>query len=128
MRQDIKELADAMQRGWDKYPRNANGSTKIKVDNKIGLCPIAHALIGAGAPIDGVEDQVYILLDAGAPVLGVEDKVFDGEKFFPVLRTQKVLNVFKELNDLDAMIMHLADEHLWTTPQVIAWLRSHAND
>ena len=111
MRQDIKELIDAMQRGWNKYPHNTNIGTKQKIGNKIGLCPVAHALIGVGVNVDDVEKNLFV-----------------ARKYLPVLQHQKVLNCHGEQYSLDSMIIHLADNYNWTTPEVIEWLKSHLND
>lgn len=99
MRQDVKELADAMEIGWGMCPRNTFVGTYTKSPE--ACCPIAHAVLGA----IGQLPHRYIL-----------DRAL---RIFPVLGKQKVDDY-----DLRSSIISLADRHGWSTPQVVAWLRT----
>ena len=50
MRQDIKELADAMERGWKQFPTMHRGSSfKTDANDKvIACCAIGHTMVGSG--------------------------------------------------------------------------------
>ena len=107
MRQDVKELIDAMQAGWNKVPKNCPHSTfKGSYKNPKACCPLGHAMFGKNDKVDSVA-SLRITCD------------------FPVLLKQKVKVYFGDLIDLQAAIITLADDYNWSTPKVIKWLKSH---
>jgi hypothetical protein len=116
MRQDVKDLADAMEAGWNKVPRMSNWYFSIKshdmlrsvIRNLHGVeaaCAQGHALIGKGV-LDA--DQRHTL--------------------FPILRKQTVQVRPTCTGDLEYAINTLVMNEGWTTPQVVAWLRTHEQD
>jgi len=106
MRQDVKELADAMERGWEICPHTINDSfftPYLTPKNPLACCPRGHAGLG---------------------------KYGDASRHteFPVLFSQKVqLPMWYGVDILAYAINELADAG-WTTPQVVAWLRTHEQD
>jgi hypothetical protein len=121
MRQDVKDLADAMERGWKLLPKMSewyfeSPDEYFDQDNfrafKITCaCAQGHALLGTPAAV------------------GVPDR----HKFFPILRNQLVKfrgkhPYSKSERSLEYAINTLIMDDKWTTPQVIAWLRSHQED
>ena len=107
MRHDVKALADAMERGWKLYPRNTAGYTYFVYEDHIaGFCPLGHACVGVGIHAD----------------------IANANSIFSVLLTQNVAWLNEADLTLSETIIELADAEGWTTPQVIAWLRTHEND
>ena len=103
MRKDIKELADAMQKGWKKVPRNTRRCSFAGPENNpSACCPLVHAIVGKTGKASWYNDSA---------------------NYFPVLNKQKVDSM-----SLKETILKLADVYEWTTPQVIRWLRSHQNE
>lgn len=109
MRQDVKELADAMEAGWKLCPHMVSHSFFTSKDNSnqtpeapTACCPRGHAGLGK---------------------YGSADK----HTLFPVLFSQRVQFPSYSIDCLAYAINELADKG-WTTPQVVAWLRSHLND
>lgn len=109
MRQDVKALADAMQKGWQTIPHMCRQTFfKYKKDNYekiVSCCAIGHAFIGSG--------NYHIIIPAVA--------------LFPIMRKQKVRFDNHEIN-LYRAITILNDQYRWSTPEIIKWLRSHQND
>jgi len=113
MHEDIKELVDAMERGYTKIPHmnrlfyfQTNESQKI-----MACCAIGHAYIGkTGAVYDFCE-------------------TVNSHKLFPVLGTQMVtIDGEDKPCTLWGAITRLNDHYLWTTPQIVEWLRSYQKD
>jgi len=121
MRQDVKELADAMERGWKLVPKTCYAFFVFNDKNKItSCCAMGHALLGNGfTPQPG------------------NHYGFDMEKLvkemFPILDYQKVeaskerLYNYGKFNTLESIINQLILRD-WNTLQVIEWLRFHQND
>jgi len=121
MRQDVKDLADSMERGWKLAPKNCfwyfSGSrntgrptTRIPLEQVVAACAMGHALLGKGTTNIGEISKLFPILDTQG--------VLDAE--FP---TEDCMNwsLSEAINDL------LLYEN-WSTPQVVAWLRTHEQD
>jgi len=120
MRNDVKELADAMERGWSILPHmsffmffqsdhprfNQWNFREFKANS---ACAQGHALLGT------------------PKAKGINDR----HTFFPILMEQRVFYKrpynFSEEISLGSAIDKLVSIG-WTTPQVVEWLRSHQND
>jgi len=114
MRQDVKDLADSMERGWKLAPKNCfwyfnNDSriTRIPFEQVFAACAMGHAILGKGTTNLG-----------------------EISKLFPILDTQEVLLPGLHMNTvmLSEAINDLLLHENWSTPQVVAWLRTHQND
>jgi hypothetical protein len=113
MRQDVKDLADAMERGWNMVPvtcypyfNDDYDVDNIPLNKVTSACAIGHALLGKGTT-----------------------NIWNSRVLFPVLQKQFVIH--PHIDDsipLASAICNLLLIHEWTTPQVIAWLRSHQED
>jgi hypothetical protein len=105
MRQDVKELADAMERGWYEVPNMSTGKF-FKYDthdkNVIACCALGHLRIGLDYT------PAYHLYER-MPILGIQYVVSENGGRF----------------DLFTAIVKLNDEYHWSTRDIIAWLRSH---
>jgi len=106
MRQDVKDLADAMERGWKQVPvmnKSIYFETNENGDKIVSACALGHALIGFRVAS------------------------FDAH---PIVFTQAVIDYAYAfgLMNLWLAITRLNDEFNWSTPQIIEWLRSHQND
>jgi hypothetical protein len=105
MRQDVKDLADAMERGWSEIPRMSTGrffSFDEWDKNIVACCALGHLRIG----------------------LNRASAAFLWERM-PVLDTQAVILQHGEKLDLFNAIIKLNDEYHWSTPEIVAWLRTH---
>jgi len=114
MRQDVKELIDAMEKGWkmlpvmsDWYFKDQHGIASTvagKLSNISAACAQGHALIGVNC-----------------------FNAFNRVQLFPILEKQWV-SYGDRTFPLASAINKLVILHRWTTPQVIEWLRSHLED
>jgi len=108
MRHDVKHLADSMQAGWSKIPRNCPGKSWYKrFDEVIACCPLMHASVG----------HVHRIVS----LLALSEH-------FPILLEQHVIDRNNSEVTLLNAVIQLADEYRWTTPQIIEWLRTHEQD
>jgi len=105
MRQDVKQLADAMEKGWQKIPHQNKRVFFGYEHNKIvSCCAMGHALVGARVSVSRMG------------------------KRFPILNNQKVFTTSTKIYmSLFEAIAVLNDNHDWTTLQVVDWLRTHVN-
>jgi len=111
MRKDIKELADAMEKGWKKVPVMYKdyfwtGSRT----NPTACCARGHA--GLGYNGDPEQGNIW----------GHFEKLLDKQKVTspnPKNKFNLTLAVA-----IDALVL----DYNWDTPKVIKWLRSHQND
>jgi len=131
MRQDIKELADAMERGWKQFPTMHRGSSfKTDANDKvIACCAIGHTMVGSGN-FSGIYYSTIHIVDQFPPL-------FDQLVYYPSGFKGKRVSVTRSSRDgrLDGtlctlwdVIVSLNDDYKWNTPQIIKWLRSHQND
>lgn len=112
MRQHVKELADAMEKGWKLCPRMVDGATYFSGgDSKrpTACCAKGHAFLA-------------IRGDA-LPSMYLRERF----EIFSAFK-QEVMNESGDCATLFEILNDLVHEHGWTTPQVIAWLRTHEND
>jgi hypothetical protein len=115
MRPDIKELADFMEIGWKTIPKMHSGNffkfddfKKFRSDNHIvACCALGHLKIG----VSNNNLQRFYLSDR-----------------ISVLDTQLVEMKNGRKITLVSAIIKLNDEYHWSTPEIVAWLRSHEND
>lgn len=114
MRQDVKDLADAMERGYRLVPKNCYAFfnddlslSHVPIDKINSACAMGHALIGRN--------------ESDVSRLGY---------LFPILDDQRVEDPRNRLFGtlLFCAINMLIHNYGWTTLQVIEWLRSHLND
>jgi len=129
MRQDVKELADAMERGWKQFPKMHRGSSfKTDANDKvIACCAIGHTMVGAGN-FSGIYSTTHIV-DKFPPL-------FDQLVYYPSgFKGKRVIRNGRNASGLDGtlcvlwdVIVSLNDDYKWNTPQIIEWLRSHLND
>jgi hypothetical protein len=120
MRNDIKDLADAMERGWNLVPKvsprdyfnNQAISGYGPISGIKSACAQGHALLGMNTT---AINQLFVL--------------------FPVLLSQRVEATKQSKNFyaddttwLTTAINELVGLYGWDTPKVVAWLRTHQND
>ena len=114
MRQDVKELADAMEAGWKLAPEMCdlyfNDKFYPKSDEVISsCCAQGHALLGIGSR-----------------------NVDDRSVYFPILYNQMVQKIDRDGKPYELMLCSAIDDlvigYKWNTPRVVRWLRTHQND
>jgi len=108
MQNAYKELADAMERGWEMAPHNCywffndtHGVSNIPIEEVKSACAMGHALLGISSTD---VNNLY--------------------RLFPVLKTKAPHPEFKGIETLETIFNHMLDEGAWTTSDAIAWLRS----
>ena len=107
MRQDVKELADAMEKGWKLCPKMVNVSFYTgDRKNPTACCARGHAALGKYGDASRV------------------DRSWDND--FHILWSQHVK--FSDHTDRLAYAINDLVDLGWTTPQVVAWLRTHLED
>jgi len=108
MSNDYKELADAMERGWEMVPHNCywffndtHGVSNIPVEEVKSACAMGHALLGIGST-----------------------NVINLYNLFPVLKTRASHPKFEGIETLETIFNTMIDKGDWSTLDAIAWLRS----
>jgi hypothetical protein len=108
MNTKLNKLIDHMQKGWEKLPRNPTCGTSYGgwENHPTSACPVVHAYLGKTGKVADFESAVHS---------------------FPILNSQNVSYYDGTIN-LGSAILLLADDYHWSTPQVIAWLKTHLDD
>lgn len=119
LRQDVKDFADAMERGWKLAPDNCYGHfrfVKGSHDQVIACCAMGHAMLGAGV------NPTRLMNDCKLNELKANE-------LFPILHTQRVENLGWHNAPTQTLESAINDLMLlgWTTPRVINWLRSRTD-
>ena len=118
MRQDVKDLADAMEAGWQKAPITTYAHFRFEDNRVSGACAMGHALLGVGYVPEGGS-----LYDANVAEATVRAR-------FPILINQMVSTpdgMWREEETLEHAINLLVLKR-WTTPDIIRWLRTFQNE